>query len=644
MSTTDSGTKFSPGPWLAGAALVAALAVGLALIDWKKWFAKPETAPVKVDAGPVAERAAIPVPKVRFTDITEAAGIRFTHTNGAFGKKLLPETMGAGAGVIDFDDDDKPDLLFVNGRPWPGHGKPGEPLPTLALYHNLGGGKFQDVTRVMGLAVTMYGMGVTVGDYDNDGYSDLFVSGLGGSRLFHNEPAPPGKGVNGRWFRDVTAAAGVGGPDAWPEAKDGDFLKRDRPLNFSSSAAWLDFDGDGRLDLFVCNYVTWSPARDLGQGFSLDGATRKFGPPTFFEGAQCFLYRNLGDGKFQDVSAAAGIQVWEREGTGETGRRRNLGKCLGVIVCDADGDGWPDIVVANDTVRNFLFHNEAGPGGTRVFKEMGFEAGIAYAEGKARGAMGIDWAPFYRPGCNALAIGNFADESNTFLCQDDPRELVFSDMATVEGIAGPSKPLLKFGVLFLDYDLDGRPDLLTCNGQLEPEIAKLQRGQSYEQPPQLFWNAGKGEGFEPVTADAAGPDLFQPLVGRGCAYLDIDGNGTLDVVLTANGGRARLLRNEGGTGNHWLGLKLQGDGRRSNRSAIGTRVTLEAGGVVQKREVCAARGYLSQSELVLTFGLGKATKVDRLTIHWPGRDAGPPQVLTGIEVDRLLKVAQGAAK
>jgi enediyne biosynthesis protein E4 len=639
MSTTETSPKFSLGLWLAGTAVVAALAVGLALIDWKKWFAPPETAPVKVDAGPVADRAAIPVPKVRFTDITGPAGIRFRHTNGAFGQKLLPETMGAGVGVIDFDDDDKPDLLFVNGRPWPGHEKAGEPPPTLALYRNLGG-KFEDVTRAAGLGVTMYGLGVTVGDYDNDGYPDLFVSGLGGSRLFHNEPAPPGQGVNGRWFRDVTAAAGVGGPDTWPDAKDGDFLKRDKPLNFSSSAAWLDYDGDGRLDLFVCNYVTWSPARDLGQGFSLDGTTRKFGPPTFFEGAQCFLYRNPGGGKFRDVSAEAGVQVWEREGAGEKGRRRNLGKCLGVIVCDADDDGWPDIVVANDTVRNFLFHNEPGPGGTRVFKEVGFEAGVAYAEGKARGAMGIDWAPFYRPGCNALAIGNFADEPNTFLCQEGPRELAFSDVANVEGIAGPSKHLLKFGVLFLDYDLDGRPDLLTCNGQLEPEIARLQRGQDYEQPPQLFWNAGLGQGFEPVTPEAAGPDLFRPLVGRGCAYADIDGNGTPDIILTANGGPARLLRNDGGTGHHWLRLKLRGDGKRSNRSAVGARVTLEAGGVVQKREVCAARGYLSQSELVLTFGLGKTTKVDRVIIHWPGRDAGPPTVLTDVEVDRLLKVAQ----
>jgi hypothetical protein len=259
--------------------------------------------------------------------------------------------------------------------------------------------------------------------------------------------------------------------------------------------------------------------------------------------------------------------------------------------------------------------------------------------------MGVDWGPGYRPGKNALFIGNFADEPDTLLVEDHPDELHFVDLAWAEGVAGPSRDLLKFGVFFFDYDLDGRLDLLSCNGHLEPDIARAVPGQSYAQPPQLFWNTGrKGHGFEAATEDAVGPDLFRPLVGRGCAYLDSDGDGRLDVVLTANGGAAHLLRNQGGPARHWVRLKLQGDGRRSNTSALGTRVVLEAGGTRQVREVAGSRGYLSQSELVLTFGLGACRTIDRVTIHWPGRQAGPPQVLTGLEVDREHRIVQGAPR
>jgi hypothetical protein len=293
-------------------------------------------------------------------------------------------------------------------------------------------------------------------------------------------------------------------------------------------------------------------------------------------------------------------------------------------------------------VRNFFFHNVARADGTRGFEEIGHRTGVAYAEGGVRGAMGIDWAWDYRPGCNGLLIGNFANEPNTFLCQNDPRDrLLFADVATSEGVAGPSREFLKFGVFFFDYDLDGRLDLLTCNGHLDPEINTVQRSQFYEQPVQLFWNTGiDGRGFEPVTKAAAGPDLFKPLVGRGCAFLDFNGDGHLDVVLTANGGPARLLQNNGNSGNHWLRLELGGDGVRSNRSAIGAKVTLEAGGRVQRREVASGRGYLSQSELVLTFGLGKTAKVDRITIEWPGRKGGK-QVLENVtDVDRVVTISQ----
>jgi hypothetical protein len=565
------------------------------------------------------------LPRVRFTDITARAGIRFRHTNGAFGKKLLPETMGSGVAFIDYDRDGRQDLLFVNSCYWPGHEQKG-PRPTLAFYRNTGNGTFRDVTKEVGLDVTMYGMGVTVGDFDNDGWDDLFITGVGGSRLFRN--VPDGKG--GRRFEDVTGRSGdLAKNSGWETS--GDFLEREAAVDFPSSAAFVDYDNDGFLDLFVCNYVTWSPKLDLTQNSTLEGVGRAYGPPRFFRGTYCQLFHNVPDGKggrrFVDVSERAGIQV-----RGELGEP--AGKSLGVAVCDVDGDGWPDIVVANDTVRNFFFHNQRD--GT--FRERGQEAGIAYAEGSTRGAMGIDWGEI-RPGRPALAIANFAHEPTTLLRLDDPERLLFSDVATIEGLYGPSRSTLRFGLFFFDFDLDGRLDLLTCNGHLEPKIQVVQPAQTYRQPVQLFWNAGKPPAFEPVGPKECGPDLFRPLVGRGAAFADIDGNGTLDVVLVENGGPARLLRNEGGTGNNWVRLVLRGDGKSCNTSAIGARVTLVAGGTAQHRELTGARGYLSQSELPLTFGLGKAARVERVEIRWPGR-ADRPQILTGLAVNRTHVITQ----
>lgn len=564
------------------------------------------------------------MPPVKFTDVTAKAGIGFQHINGAFGKKLLPETLGSGCAFLDFDNDGYQDLLLVNSCYWPGFGDDRKPAPTLALYRNQGDGTFADVTAAAGLNVTLYGLGVTVGDYDNDGWPDVFITAVGGCRLFHNE--------GGQKFVDVTGQAGDlllpsppggEGRGRWPRARGQAFLDVQGPIAFPSSAAFLDYDNDGLLDLFVCHYVTWSPHYDLHQEFTLTGLGRAYGPPRFFEGTQCALYRNQGAGRFADVSRQAGIHV-----EGELGKP--VAKALGVTVCDVDEDGWPDIVVANDTVRNFFFHNQ----GHGTFKEKGQEAGIAYAEGTARGAMGIDWGE-YRPGQCALLIGNFANEPDTFLRRDDAKNLLFSDVALLEGIAGPSRLPLVFGLFFFDYDLDGRLDFLTCNGHLEPEINRVQASQQYRQPPQLYWNTGQRPAFDLVGPEQAGPDLFAPLVGRGCAYADIDGDGDPDVVLIENGGPARLLRNDGGTGHNWIRLVLAGDGKRCNRSAIGARVVLTAGGKVQKRELCSAKGYLSQSELPLTFGLGKDL-VESVAIHWPG--VAQPQVLKGLEANRVHRM------
>jgi hypothetical protein len=595
-----------------------------ATLGARVWFVETPVADPSPEpsTGPVS----LPIPAVRFADITEAAGIRFRHCNGAIGKKLLPETMGSGVAFLDYDGDGRQDLLFINSCSWPGQEDTQRPAPTLALYRNKGDGTFEDVTASAGLAVTMYGMGVTVGDYDNDGWPDVFITGVGGNHLFHNESGPAGK----RRFVDVTLAAGVGKPGGWPVGKGSDFLKQETPLSFSSSAAFFDYDGDGRLDLFVCNYVVWSPAFDLGHDYQLAGV-RTYGPPRGFAGTHCFLYRNLGSGRFADVSVEAGIRVADAEAG-------PVGKALGVITCDLDDDGWPDIVVANDGVRNFLFRNESDGQGGRRFAEIGVSRGVAYGDGSARAGMGIDWGE-YRPGHPAVLIGNFADEPDFLLRRDDAPELLFSDVAPLEGIATPSSAVLKFGVFFFDYDLDGRLDVLTCNGHLAPEISRTRPNQTYQQPVQLFWNTGAKPAYVPVEAPNAGPDLFRPLVGRGCAFADINGDGYLDVVLTENDGPARLLRNEGGPANNWVRLVLQGDGANSNRSAIGAQVTVVAGDLVQRREVLSGRGYLSQSELPLTFGLGRAARVDRVIIRWPGRNAGK-QVVRDLPINQVHVIRQ----
>jgi enediyne biosynthesis protein E4 len=541
------------------------------------------TAPV------VKVTAAMEIPEARFTDVTKASGISFVHHNGAYGEKLLPETMGSGVAFLDYDNDGRQDLLFVNSTDWPWHVRPGQPPPALALYHNEGAGRFRDATASVGLAVSFYGMGVAVGDYDNDGFVDLFISAVGQNHLFHNN----GNGT----FTDVTAAAGVGGTgDQW-----------------STSCAWIDYNNDGLLDLFVCRYVRWSKELDLEVGYKLVGVGRAYGQPTNFEGAFPSLYRNDGQGHFTDVSAESGVQV-KNPLTGAP-----AAKSLGVAPVDLDGDGWIDLVVANDTVQNYVFHNERN--GT--FKEVGALTGLAFdSNGQTRGAMGIDAGHYRNDQALGIAVGNFANEMTAlYVTQDIPgqRSLpLFTDETITEGVGPASRLFLKFGVFFFDYDLDGRLDLLTANGHLEQEINKIQASQHYTQPAQLFWNAGDQSGgcFQPVPVAKCGPDLLQPIVGRGSAFADLDGDGDLDVVLTQTGGPPLLLRNDQALGHHWLRLKLVG--KKCNRDAIGAWVRVRAGQETFARQVMPTRSYLSQSELPVTIGLGTRPKVDTIEVIWPG--------------------------
>jgi hypothetical protein len=593
-----------------GLIVVCLLAAGAFLALRKK----PEKGPAQVTqlSPPLAAtRTAAEIPSVRFTDITAEAGIRFVHYNGAEGDKLLPETMGAGVAFFDLDNDGDQDLLFVNGTDWPWARQKAPKPPTMALYLNDGKGRFQDVSAGSGLDVSLYGMGVAAGDFDNDGLPDLFLTSVGENHLFHN--------LGGGKFKNVTRDAGVGGASN----------------QWSTAAAWLDFDNDGDLDLFVGNYVKWSKEIDLEVGYKLVGIGRAYGQPMNFEGTFPYLYRNDGSGRFTDVSKESGLQV-KNPATGVP-----VAKTLGVSPVDLNGDGWIDLVVANDTVQNFVFTN-AHDG---TFKEIGAASGIAFdSNGQTRGAMGIDSARYRDDEALGIAIGNFANEMTAlYVSQKDP--CLFTDEAIAEGVGPPSRLLLKFGIFFFDYDLDGRLDLLSVNGHLEEEISKIQQSQRYAQPAQLFWNNGASSGasFAVVSSEKAGPDLFKPIVGRGSAFADIDGDGDLDVVFTQAHGSPLLLRNDRPPGHHWLRVKLAGT--KSNRDAIGAWVKLRVGDQTLWRQVSPTRSYLSQSELPVTIGYGRADRVDQLEILWPGGQRQTisqpkPGVTSVIEQPRHVVVGQ----
>jgi len=508
-------------------------------------------------------------PGFKLVDVTRSAGIQFQHNSGAYGGKLLPETLGSGCAFLDYDRDGWQDILLVNGMDWPGHKRQ---TSTLRLYHNNRDGTFTDVTHKVGLDVEMYGMGVAVGDYNNDGFPDILITCVGQNRLFKNS----GKGT----FVDVTNSSGLGHRQA-----------------LSTSALWFDSDRDGRLDLFVCNYVKWSPEHDVF--CSLDGKHKSYCTPEAYRGETCWLFHNRGDGTFEDVTATSGIFD-------------SSSKSLGVAMLDYDQDGWPDLLVANDTQPNKLYRNAHN--GT--FKDVAVEAGIAFsADGKARAGMGVDTADFDNSGAAGVAITNFDNEMIGLY-----RALgngTYEDIATQAGVGLPSKTTLGFGCMFLDANLDGALDLAAANGHIDDTVRNIRGNVGYAQPPQLFLNNFLNQGkriFRDVTSEI-GDAFGQPKVGRGLACGDFDRDGDLDILITTNNGPAYLYRNDQLAGNRSIRFHLVG--KQSNRDAIGATVRIYHEGTTQSRLVKSGSSYLSQSELPVTFGLGKHDKIERVVIQWP---------------------------
>ncbi len=517
-----------------------------------------------------------PVP-VRFLEVTKAAGLNFVHNSGRAGKRWLPETMGSGAAWFDADGDGWPDLLLVNSKDWTPKGR----SSLGALYRNNKNGTFTDVTKASGLDVEMFGMGVAVADYDNDGREDVYITALEGDRLFHNE---------GGWrFKDMTKAAGIANAD------------------FGTSAAFLDFDRDGHADLLVANYVQWTAKGDLF--CSMDGNSKSYCTPESYKGVPPKLYRNRGNGTFEDVSKKAGIAEANS-------------KALGIGVFDVNGDGWPDVFLANDTQPNRLYRNNKN--GT--FTDIAVSAGVAFSEdGVARGAMGVAAADYDESGRAHLAVGNFSNQM-LGLYHNEGNGL-FVDEAPRSTVGRSSLLSLTFGLFFFDYDLDGRPDLFAANGHIDEEIGRVQPKIQFKQLPLLFHNDGKGK-FSDVSKGAG---LTNAYVARGTAYADYDRDGDLDVIVTNNHGPAVLLKNEGGNANNFLSLRLQG--KKSNRSALGAVVRIGK----QWQTVTSGTGYCSQSDLALTFGFGKEATVAKVEIEWP---SGAKQTLTNVKTRQHLVIAE----
>jgi hypothetical protein len=538
-------------------------------------------------AAPSPERPSSPI---EFRDVTKQAGIHFKHNSGAFGKKYLPETMGSGVCVLDYDNDGWQDILFVNSMNWPGYKGATKSYP--ALYHNNKDGTFTDVTREAGLALESYGLGCAVADYDNDGFEDIYITSVGSNHLFHNLG-------NGK-FADVTVKTGVADP------------------GFATSAVWFDYDNDGKLDLFVTHYIDWSIAKD--QYCTLDNKNKSYCTPQTYKGESSTLFHNKGDGTFENVTKRAGLHD-------------PTSKSLGVAMLDYDNDGWMDLFVANDTEPNKLYHNNHN--GT--FTDAAVQVGVAFSEsGRVRAGMGVDAGDYDGSGWQSLVIGNFTNESMSLYRNDGSG--LFVDEEISSGIRQMSLQALTFGCFFFDYDLDGRLDIFAANGHVSDDISVVQPTLKYAQPAILFRNSGNRK-FEDASAKV-GPAMQQPVVGRGAAYLDYDNDGDLDLLITANNGPARLLRNENGNQNDMLRVKLTG--ARSNRDGIGAKVTLTtSAGTRLFRMVKTGSSYASQSELPLTFGLGKpeAGRTVNIEIVWPG---GQKDSLPRIGANQFINVKEGS--
>jgi len=526
---------------------------------------------------------------ITFRDITQRAGIHFVHNNGAFGKKYLPETMGPGVAFIDYDNDGWPDIFLVNDTDWPGR-----PLKhsTPKLYHNNHDGTFTDVTHKAGLDIEIFGMGLAVGDYDNDGYDDLFISAMGQSRLFHNN----GNGT----FTDVTQKGGLMGPK-----------------EFSTSAAWVDYDKDGKLDLVVANYVQWSLDDDLY--CTLDGKSKSYCTPESYKGTAVRLWHNRGDGTFEDATKNAGL--------GDA-----TSKTLGVALLDYDNDGWPDLLFSNDTQPNKLYRNN----GNGTFTEKAVVAGVAFSEdGVARAGMGVDAVDYDRSGATSLLITNFSNQMLS-LYHNEGKGL-FVDEAPRSEIGRASLLTLGFGCFFFDYDLDGWPDILIANGHIDSDIQRVQPNVKYAMPPHLFRNLGKGD-FVEVTR-SLGAAFAAPRVGRGAAYADIGNRGRLDLLLSTNGGPSYLFQNEAsGTAATNKSLRLKLVGTKSNRDGIGAVVRVTAGGDWQSQMLRSGSSYLSASELVLTYGLAQHDHADSVEIRWP---SGQVEKLSNVAAGQTITVTEG---
>ncbi len=527
----------------------------------------------------------------RFTDVTEQAGIHFMQQSSKTARKYLVETFGSGCAFIDYDGDGWQDILLLNNTLIPGGHVIGK--PAMALYHNERG-KFTDVTHQAGLDIPgLYATGVAVGDYDNDGHEDFYVSCvLGPSHLFHNEG-------NGK-FRDVTLPSGVSNKGKW-----------------GTSCAWVDYDNDGKLDLFVCNYVKYASVADDQPCFSGENK-RVYCIPSAYETSACTLYHNEGNGRFRDVSVESGIAA-------------SRGKSLGVTIWDYDNDGKPDIFVANDTVPGFVFHNE----GHGRFTDVGAVTSIAYDnEGNAHSGMGIDADDVNNDGKTVVAITNYQGQQTSFYTQTSKD--VFEDTRVQAGIGHGTRDVLGFGVAFADYDNDGFKDMLQVNGHVQDDIQQREPLTEYKQPTLLFHNQRNGV-FDEVGL-ASGAPFSRRSIGRACAWGDFDNDGRLDILVLSCDGPAELWRNETPTNNHFLTLKLIG--KRSNRDGIGAMVIVKAGGLTMRTRVRSGSSYLSQSDLRAHFGLGMAGTAD-VEIHWP---SGVVDKLKQVAGDQIRTVREGSAK